>query len=94
MDEIYLDEDNLEEVLDWALRAAVYVTLMHFHPNGENISEEIERLEQYTQNINTLHDLIPASIIQSVYQISQEILEDAQKTEQIVSEFVEQMKDL
>lgn len=93
-DVIHLGQDDVQEIIDWAVSAAAMVILMDNAPRGENDAEELERLAGYNQAISIMWDNMPDILVDPATIIAQESLDEAVEEEEQVEQFREQLKDL
>ena len=93
-DIIHLDQDDTQEIIDWAVSAAAMVILMDNAPEHETKDEGIERLNGYIQAVGIMWDNMPDVLVGPASVIAQESVEEAVEEEQTVDQFREELKDL
>lgn len=93
-DIIHLDQEDCQNIIDWAVSAAAMVILMDNAPEHQNKDEGIERLEGYIQAIGIMWDNMPDVLVHPASVIAQESVEEAVEEEEAVEQFREELKDL
>lgn len=90
---ITLDEDDVQEIIDWALNASTNVVLMHNHPEPKRRGEARQKLEDFANVVNNLIEDMPDVLLD----IALDIAEDRMKSvieKDVISRFQEELKDL
>lgn len=93
-DIIHLNQDETQEIIDWAVSAAAMVVLMDSAPVHDNVADNLEKLEGYIQAVNILLNNLPDVLRHPAAVIANESIEEALEEEAIVDEFKEELKDL
>lgn len=93
-DIVHLDQEDCQSIIDWAVSAAAMVILMDNAPRGEDVAEELERLEGYDQAISIMWDNMPEVLAGPAAVIAQESVDEAVEEEEQVEQFREQLKEL
>lgn len=93
-DIIHLGQDDVQQIVDWAVSAAALVTLMDSAPEHSNDEEALERLEGYIQAIHLILDNMPDVLIRPAEIVAMEAINEAEEEQAIVDDFMEELKDL
>lgn len=93
-DIIHLDQEDCQEIIDWAVSAAAMVILMDNAPEHTNVAEAVERLEGYIQAVEVMWDNMPDVLAGPAAIIAQESVDEAVAEEEEVEQFREELKDL
>ncbi len=93
-DIIHLDQESVQEIIDWAVSAAAMVILMDNAPIGDNKREELERLAGYDQAIDIMWDNMPDVLVGPATVVAQESVDEAVFEEEQVEQFREELKEL
>lgn len=93
-DIIHLGQEDVQEIVNWAVSAAALVTLMDNAPEHTNNEEAYERLEGYIQAIRLIMDNMPDVLIRPAEIVAMEAIDGAVEEQAIVDDFMEELKDL
>lgn len=93
-DVIHLDQEDVQEIIDWAVSAGAMVTLMHATPDPENAEETKERLEGFYQAVEIMFHNLPHVMEHPTQRVAEETLETARAEEEAVEQFRDELKDL
>lgn len=89
-----LEPDDVQEIIDWAVSASAMVVLMHHAPEHSNEEEAKERLDGYIQAIQIMIDNMPDALVEPAHVVAGAAVEDAEKEQELVDQFLEEMKEL
>lgn len=93
-DIIHLNQEDCQNIIDWAVSAAAMVILMDNAPDHANKDEGIERLEGYIEAIGIMWDEMPRILAGPAAVIAQESVNEANEEEDAVEQFREELKEL
>lgn len=92
--EFELDGDDVQSIIDWAVDVASTITLMNHEVETDNDQERLEKLDRFEQAVEKIYDAIPDCISDAAHQNAISAIERAEYEEEIVEEFLEEIKDL
>lgn len=93
-DIIHLNQDDAQEVINWAVSTAAMIVLMENAPEHSNDEEGIQRLEGYIEAVNLMINNMPDILVGPANIIAAESVEEAIEEEEQVEQFREELKDL
>ena len=93
-DIIHLGHEEVQEIVNWAVSAAALVTLMDNAPVHTNEKEAMERLDGYIQAIRLIMDNMPDVLIRPAEIVAMEAIDEAEKEQAIVEDFLEELEEL
>lgn len=88
-----LNQEEVQEIIDWAVGAAAMIVLMKNAPEHDDMDEAIERLDGYIQAIDLMVDNMPDTLVEPAYVVASEAIEDAEQEEEMVQQFLEEMDE-
>lgn len=86
--------EEIQEIIDWAVRAAALVILMETSPEANNVDESLDKLEGFKDAVKIMVDSQPELLISVASDVAQDSLERIQEEDEAVEEFREQLKEL
>lgn len=93
-DVIHLDQDDVQEVINWAVAAAAMVILMRQSPQSDDANEELDRLARYTHALDIIWRNLPDVLVSPATVIAEESINDAIAEEEEIERFRDELKDL
>jgi hypothetical protein len=96
-DIVHLNQEQVQEIVDWAVATAAMTTLMNADAEGleeENDEGKFETLEGYVQAITIIQDNMPTCLRGPAEIVAGEALEEAAADQEIVDEFLEELEGL
>lgn len=89
-----LEPAEVQEIIDWAVSASALVVLMTHSPEHTNEAETAERLDGFLQALQIMVDNLPASLVEPAHVVAAEAVNDAEHEQELVDQFLDEMKDL
>jgi thioredoxin reductase len=93
-EEVVLSNEEVQEVIEWAVAAGALITLLHSAPNVTNEEEMQERLDACDQAIEIIYHNMPETLEPSTHEIAEGWLEEVEEDERIVNTFKSQLEDV
>lgn len=93
-DIIHLDQEDAQEIINWAVAAAGIVILMDNAPIHETPEEAVEKLQGYIEAVEIMWDKMPDVLAGPAAAIAEEALEEATAEEEAVEEFRKEIENL
>lgn len=91
---IHLDDEQTQEIIDWAVSTAAMIHLMDNAPEHGNIEEAVERLEGYIEAVEIMIDNMPDVLVGPAVEVAHEAVDNALYEDEQVEAFREELKDL
>ena len=93
-DVIHLGEEEVQDIIDWAVSAAAMVILMKNAPEHQSVEEGMERLAGYIQAHGLMWENLPEIMVHPATVVAQESYDDAVAEEEQVEQFRDELRDL
>jgi hypothetical protein len=92
-EEYKLDEDEIAEIIEWAVGTSAMVTLMWASPDHTDEESAIQRLDGFLEAIDIMVDNMPEVLHDPAMLRANHAIEVAEETEEQVMDFMEQVEN-
>lgn len=91
---VHLNEEQVREIIEWAVSASAMVILMEAEPHHQTVDEAIERLEGHIQANTIMFENMPEVLVDPAAALAESTLANAEEEEAAVAELLDEIKDL
>lgn len=92
-DPIRLDEEEVQDIIEWALSAGAMITLMHSAPLAQNVEEIAEKLNGYIEAVQIMYENIPDILVTPTHDLAVKTIESVEREDALVEQFRKEIDD-
>lgn len=90
----YLNEEETQEVVNWALPSAAMIVFMDSQPDADNLEDALEQIQGWRQAVDIMMRNLPVCLMDPAINLAQESYDEAVYEEEIVEGFLQQIEEL
>lgn len=93
-DIVHLNEEEVNEIIDWAVRTGAISFIMKTYPKSKTRADMKEQLESFDKALEAILEAMPITLRGPAVTIAEETRQEVIEEEQMVAEFVEELDGL